>query len=96
MLNKMVGDEHSSDEAVRESLRLTGAMEDHPEPVQDALTKWMREKQCSLMTYQRFSRPRRTSSNAWATLSKASIVKSLASLLVRITRATTINDFAWL
>jgi len=48
MLNKMVGDEHSSDEAVRESLRLTGAMEDHPEPVQDALTKWMREKQCSL------------------------------------------------
>ncbi len=47
-LNKMVGDEHSSDETVRESLRLTGAMEDHPEPVQDALMKWMREKQCPL------------------------------------------------
>ncbi len=48
MLNRMVGDEHSSDETVRESLRLAGAMEDHPEPVQDALMKWMREKQCPL------------------------------------------------
>jgi hypothetical protein len=48
MLNKMVGDEHSSAEAVRESLRLTDAMEGHPEPVRDALMKWMREKQCPL------------------------------------------------
>ena len=48
MLNKMLGDEHSSEEAVRESVRLTGAIEDHPEPVRDALTKWMREKQCQL------------------------------------------------
>jgi hypothetical protein len=47
-LNRMVGDEHSSEEAVRESLRLTGAIEDHPEPVRDALMKWMREKQCQL------------------------------------------------
>ena len=47
-LNKMVDDEHSSEEAVRESLRLTSAIEDQPEPVRDALMKWMHERQCRL------------------------------------------------
>src|SRR5256886_7082300 len=45
-LNRMVGDEHSADETIRESLRLTSAIESQPEPVQDALMKWMRERQC--------------------------------------------------
>ena len=47
-LNQMVGDERSSEEALRESLRLTSAIEDQPEPVRDALMKWMREKRCRL------------------------------------------------
>jgi len=80
MLNKMVGDDHSSDETVRESLRLTGAMEDHPEPVQDALMKWMRDKQCPLEDVPAIlAAEAYLIERAWATLSKASIVKSLAS-----------------
>jgi len=47
-LNEALGLEQSSDEAVRETARLSSDMDEQPEPVQEALSKWMRDRDCQL------------------------------------------------